>query len=134
MQTENKKDNDNNDKEKETIKTNEKNNDNGNDMAGIEKLNQTFGENFKIDQKRLFGNLLFKKNNQVYALNNNPIRYEEEITSDVLTQFVKKELNLTLLLEGRLEEWNNNVTTEFIKFDQEKQLEKINQIEKEMKI
>jgi len=99
------------------------------DNTSIEKLNQFFVERFAIDQKRLPVYLLFKKSKQNTIID--PIRYQGEITSEGLTRFVKKELNLTLLLEGCLEEWNE-IAAEFMTLSKEKQLEKINRIEKEI--
>lgn len=108
----------------------ENNNDNKetkNENISIEKLNQVFIERFTINQKRLPAYLLFKKNSN----QNKPIPYEGEVTSDGLTRFVKKELNLILLLEGCLEEWNM-IATDFIGSNKEKQLEKMTYIEKEI--
>ena len=120
--------NDNNeDGEEETKETNEKNDNDDNDI-NIEKMNQVFVERFGIDQKKLPIYLLFKKNNN----HTNPIRYQNEITMDGLTRFVKKEVNLTLLLEGCLIEWDP-IASDFVKLNEkEKQWKKIFYVEREI--
>jgi len=99
------------------------------DNTTVEKLNQVFVERFAIDQKHLPVYLLFKNNNNNKEVN--PIKYNGKITADALTIFVKKELGLTLLLKGCLEEWNK-IVTDFVKLSKEKQLEKIAYVEKEV--
>ena len=69
--------------------------------------------------KKIFPFIYYSKKNHKDQLQR-PIPFgNREITTDELLQFVKKELNLNLLLKGCLQEWNE-IVADFLTLSKEK--------------